>query len=219
MTDNNTEFDQGIATLEHITDAILRGEYNQDASVIIEPEGVLANLAQKVNALVVNMKSVESPLTSAGEQAPTAVNNAQNVVELMHQSTGVVLNKSDKVTLLAEDLEKLLIDAEKNNVDIITPAKNIVTTMKSSIFDIIASQSYQDVARQKMEALIADLNKIRDWLIEVLLVLNIKKDGSEENVQKTTELLRGVRESAADPPADDNMKQDLVDDLLAEFGF
>jgi chemotaxis protein CheZ len=65
-----------------------------------------------------------------------------------------------------------------------------------------------------MEKIIADLNQIRDWLLEVLVILNIKKDSSAENVEKKKALLREVQ-AASTPP----MKQDLVDDLLAEFGF
>ena len=66
-----------------------------------------------------------------------------------------------------------------------------------------------------MESLISDLNQIRDWLIEVLLILNIRKDKSPENVQKKTEMLKEVSGASAS----DSMKQDLVDDLLAEFGY
>ena len=83
------------------------------------------------------------------------------------------------------------------------------------MFEIIGSQSYQDVARQKLETLIADLNQIRDWLVEVLVIFNIRKDNSPENVQKKTDLLRGVSEAATS----EDLKQDLVDDLLSEFGF
>ena len=66
-----------------------------------------------------------------------------------------------------------------------------------------------------MEKIVLDLNQIRDWLIEVLVIFNIKKDGSLENLEKKKELLRGVHA----PSAPSSLKQDLVDDLLSEFGF
>jgi hypothetical protein len=47
------------------------------------------------------------------------------------------------------------------------------------------------------------------------VIFNIKKDGSLENLEKKKELLRGVHA----PSAPSSLKQDLVDDLLSEFGF
>jgi chemotaxis regulatin CheY-phosphate phosphatase CheZ len=206
----------GIESLEEVTDALLQGKFNQidSQNMLIDTEGLLSNLAQKINTMVVNMKTVESPLASAGEQAPVVVSNAQNVVELMAQSTDEVLNKSDKLSEMAEDLDHLLAEVGRNPSKLSAAQENL-TKMKVSIFDIIASQSYQDVARQKMEALILELNNIRDWLIEALVVLNIGKDDSPENIQKKTEILKEVSEASTP----DTLKQDLVDDLLAEFGF
>ena len=92
-----SDIDAKIALLVEITDAMLRGEFDKEAAVVIDAEGVLATLAQKINKMVVNMRTVEAPLTSAGESAPSVVNSVQNVIELMSQSTGEVLNRSDKL--------------------------------------------------------------------------------------------------------------------------
>jgi chemotaxis protein CheZ len=197
-----------IEQLITATDSILNGEYNQwDTEV--DAEGMLSVLAQKINALVINMRSVETPLTSAGEHAPSAVMSAKSVIELMAQATGQVLDSADQLTFEVDHLEKTVAD--------LPPAEltQKMTELKAHLFDIIASQSYQDVARQKMEALINDLGQMRDWLVEVLVILNIQKNGSPENVEQKAKLLREVNEAATT----EEMKQDLVDDLLAEFGF
>jgi chemotaxis protein CheZ len=207
-----SDIDAKIASLVEITDAMLRGEFDKDASGVIDAEGVLATLAQKINRMVVNMRTVEAPLASAGESAPSVVSSVRNVIELLSQSTGEVLNRSDKLAEMATQLEGLLEGGEGANI---TAARNLLTPMKATIYDIIASQSYQDVARQKMEALIGDLNQIRDWLVEALVVLNISKDTSPENLRKKKELLKEAKKTVPDGP----LSQDLVDDLLAEFGF
>lgn len=204
------DISKNLELLVNATDAILRGELDKWDSEI-DAEGMLSVLAQRINALVVNMKNVESPLTSAGAHAPTAVVSARNVIELMAVATGQVLDSADK---LSDEVDALKTQAEKGNL-LPGDFKNAFTNVKSCLFDIIASQSYQDVARQKMESLIADLGQIRDWLVEVLVILNIQKNGSPENLEKKTKLLRDVSESSTP----DQMKQGLVDDLLAEFGF
>jgi len=207
---NNSHFEKSIASLVEITDALLRGDYKGDVPEI-DAEGVLSLLAKKINAMLANMKTVQVPLANAGEQAPFVLSHAQDVVQLMAQSTDAVLDKSDRILMHVEELENMLRQAGGDNAQ----AMAAIVEMKAAMYDIVASQSYQDVARQKMEKIIVDLHQIRDWLIEVLVIFNIKKDGSLENLEKKKELLRGVH--ASDSPS--SLKQDLVDDLLSEFGF
>jgi chemotaxis protein CheZ len=207
---NDSLFEKNIASLVEITDALLRGDYKGDVPEI-DAEGVLSLLAKKINAMLVTMKTVQVPLANAGEQAPFVLSSAQDVVQLMEQSTGAVLDTSDRIVLQVEALENMLRQSGGNS----DQARAVIVEIKAALFDIIASQSYQDVARQKMEKIVVDLNQIRDWLIEVLVIFNIKKDGSLENLEKKKELLRGVHA----PSAPSSLKQDLVDDLLSEFGF
>lgn len=207
---NNSHFEKSIASLVAITDSLLRGDYKGEVPEV-DAEGVLSLLATKINAMLVNMKTVQVPLANAGEQAPFVLSHAQDVVQLMEQSTGAVLDKSDRIIMHVEALENMLCQTGGDNAQ----ARAAIVEMKAALYDIIASQSYQDVARQKMEKIVVDLNQIRDWLIEVLVILNIKKDGSQENLEKKKELLRGVHATSA--PS--SLKQDLVDDLLSEFGF
>ncbi len=214
MSQTEKKMNAHIQSLVEITDSILRGEF-EEWKAVIDAEGMLSILAQKINSLLVNMKNVESPLTSAGEHAPSAVSSAKNVIELMAHATGQVLDYSDRLVESSDTLETILDKAGDAHAEVVVPARKELAAIKAGLFDIMGSQSYQDVARQKMEALITDLNQIRDWLIEVLVILNIRKDSSPENIQKKTEFLREVSEASTP----DAMKQDLVDDLLSEFGF
>ncbi|MFZ5774502.1 MAG: protein phosphatase CheZ [Thermodesulfobacteriota bacterium] len=208
---NGSDLEKSIASLVEVTDALLRGEFKEELPEI-NAEGVLSILAKKINAMLVNMKTVQVPLANAGEQAPFVLSHAQDVVQLMEQSTSEVLDKSDRVIIRLEKMEEEVRTTWGGHPSEVEAS---MIEMKAAMYDIIASQSYQDVARQKMEKIIGDLNQIRDWLIEVLVILNIQKDGSIENVEKKAELLRGVHAQSAPP----SLKQDLVDDLLAEFGF
>ena len=204
MPKPSDNMNKSIASLVEITDAILRGDFSHQV-MTVDTEGLLSTLAQKINAMMVNLKTVEEPLAAAGHYTPTAINQAQNVVELMAQSTDLVLDKSDRLLTLATDIETHLAT---------TADKTTLIDLKAAVYDIIASQSYQDAARQKMERLIAELDQIRIWLIEALVALNINRDDSPENIQKKTELLREV----VQPEESTTLQQNLIDDLLAEFG-
>lgn len=215
MPYSSPEAKECLSALVEVTDSLLRGEFEGEAPIFIDTECLLSDLAKKINAMVVNLKTAEHPLLSAEGHAPSAVNYAYNVVELMAQSTDTVLDKSDYVVKSAEQLGSFISEINPQNIPDGEFAGEVITKLKAAMFDIIASQSYQDVARQKLETLIQDLNQMRDWLFEVLIVLNIRKDGSPENVQKKTEMLREVNQNEAP----ESLKQDLVDVLLAEYGF
>ena len=204
---------KSIELLLAATESLLMGNY-EEANVEVDSEGLISNLAQKINTMIINMKTIEIPLLSAGEQAPNALIRAESVVTLMAQSTNDVLNTSDQLVESLEDLEEIVNNSDNNGGKLNSFLKNNLPEMKAGMFNIISSQSYHDVARQKMEALIDDLNNIRNWLIDALVILNIKKDSSESSMQKTVTLLKQVKNNTMP----ENARQDLVDDLLSEFG-
>ena len=212
MMSDRRKIDKSIASLLAATESLLMGNF-EEAKVEIDSESLISNLAKKINKMIINMKTIEIPLSNAGEQAPNAITRAESVITLMAQSTNDVLNTSDQ---LVESLEKLEQDLYKMNdsSELYDHLKEKLPSLKTGMFNIISSQSYQDVARQKMEALIDDLNNIRNWLIDALVILNIKKDSSETNMKKKVNLLKQVKNKTMT----ENARQDLVDDLLTEFG-
>jgi chemotaxis regulatin CheY-phosphate phosphatase CheZ len=208
---NNIE--KVIESLLSATECLLMGKY-EDAKIEVDSEGLISNLVQKVNAMIINMKTVELPLINANTYAPSALTRAESVITLMAQSTNDVLNTSDQLVETIEKLEKNMKTEEFKDEKLTDYLNKELPLMKAGMFNIISSQSYHDVARQKMEALIDDLSNIRNWLIDALVILNIKKDSSEGNVEKKVSLLKQVKNKTMA----ENARQDLVDDLLSEFG-
>ncbi len=210
---DRSKIDKSIAALLAATESLLMGNF-EEAKVEVDSEGLISNLAQKINTMIINMKTIEIPLSNAGEQAPNALTRAESVIKLMAQSTNDVLNISDKFVESLEKIEETLNKSDSRDGKLYDDIREKLPALKSGMFNIISTQSYQDVARQKMEALIDDLNNIRNWLIDALVILNIKKDSSEGNMKKKVSLLKQVKNKSMT----ENAKQDLVDDLLSEFG-
>lgn len=204
--------EKSIASMVEATDALLKGDFHHDF-VSIDVEGLLSDLAKKINTMMINMKTVEEPLSHAGEQAPNTLSRARNVMDLTSQSTNDVLNKSDQIIGHITDLENHISLKNITEAEQILFMKEKLNYIKHLFFEIVASQSYQDAARQKLEKLIGDLTMIRDWLINVLVILNIRNNASSENIEKKANLLSEVKESVYE-----DLKQDLIDDLLSEFG-
>ena len=212
MPDENN-IDEKIESLLAATESLLMGNY-EEAKVEVDSEGLLSNLAKKINSMIVNMRTIETPLTNADRQAPNALAHAESVVTLMVESTNDVLNISDQLVESIEKIEELVNNGNVNSEKLCNHLMDNLPEMKTGLFNIISSLSYHDVARQKMEALISDLNNIRNWLLDALVILNIKKDSSENNIQQKTKLLKQVKNKTTS----EKTRQDLVDDLLSEFG-
>ena len=213
MMSDRSKIDESIASLLAATESLLMGNF-EEAKVEIDSESLISNLAKKINKMIINMKTIEIPLSNAGEQAPNAIMRAESVITLMAQSTNDVLNTSDQLVESLEKLEEDLYKMDGSSEKLYDHLKEKLPSLKTGMFNIISSQSYQDVARQKMEALIDDLNNIRNWLIDALVILNIKKDSSETNMKKKVNLLKQVKNKTMT----ENARQDVVDDLLTEFG-
>ena len=200
------DIEKEIARLVEITDAVLAGRLEAAEAFEFNGEGIIRDLAARINARVANLRKVETPLASAGDRAPELTGMARDVLELMDQATSSVLDKADRLISLCEGLE--------SRVSGDPAAAGDLAEIKSAVFDIIASQSYQDVARQKMEGIARELEQVRDWLLEVILVLNLRKQDAPETLKAK---VRQLADSRADNDTD-LRRQDLVDDLLAEFG-
>jgi chemotaxis protein CheZ len=79
-------------------------------------------------------------------------------------------------------------------------------------FEVIASQEFQDLTQQKLHKIAASLQDFERRLVDLLIIFKIKEDQSDPS--GNVELLKSLHDASVA----DNNKQDLVDQLLAEFG-
>ena len=191
-----------LQQLLEVARAISSGDFSKE--VKIDKEGIIAELAQEINNTVHNLRNAMPTISATTDLAPNLAYSAQSIAELMDDSTKVVLDSSDKIIVACEELEKKELDN-----DTLAQVKSI----KNFTMDIISAQSYQDSARQKLDKMENDLIFLRDSLIEALIVMNIKVNGQPEQYQDRQLQLKNVQD-----PKNEGQKQDLVDQLLAEFG-
>ena len=191
-----------LQQLLEVARAISSGDFSKE--VKIDKEGIIAELAQEINNTVHNLRNAMPTISATTDSAPNLAYSAQSIAELMNDSTKVVLDSSDKIIVACEELEKKELDN-----DTLAQVKSI----KNFTMDIISAQSYQDSARQKLDKMENDLIFLRDSLIEALIVMNIKVNGQPEQYQDRQLQLKNVQD-----PKNEGQKQDLVDQLLAEFG-
>ncbi len=198
-----------LQTILEVAEAIIAGDL--DKEVTIDAEGIVAHLAGALNQIIKNLRLARPDLCAISSEAPRLVDATKGVAQLMHEATVSVLDNSDALLETFDRLEAAVCSGDGAN----SPCAEDIKKAKEHIFEIISSQSYQDKARQELEKLEEKLTMMRDALFKVLLVMNLQK-GDTDAVANTKRLIEQVRnpETSASEP----LKQDLVDELLAEFG-
>jgi len=197
--------DKPLKSLQQLLDvarAISNGDFSKEVSV--DTGGIIAELASEINKTVHNLRHIFPAISATTNSAPNLAMTAQSIAGLMNNSTNVVLDASDKIVNACEEL---------NNSELDEASEAHIKSIKDLTLDIISAQSYQDNARQKLDKMEKELKDLRDSLIEALIVMNIKVDDNPEIYQDKQEQLKSVQN-----PHNEEHKQDLVDQLLAEFG-
>lgn len=206
------EFEKQLKILVETTDAIVAGNWDQE--IQFDAEGILGHLAASINQLVRAIRHAKPTLTRISEGAPELADMAQSIQDLMIVATQRTLDSADNILNAVSEYEKTV---SKESID--PGYAKLLTTIKESAYDIIATQSSQDVARQEVEKLENTLEEMRDLLIKVLVILKFKQNIPLEERKQQQELLQSIQQTSQQPVyAAKNTKQDLVDELLAEFG-
>ena len=197
--------DKPLKSLQQLVDvarAVSKGDFSKEVKV--DTGGIIAELAREINNTVHNLRNAFPTISATTNSAPNLAITAQSVADLMNDSTNMVLDASDKIINACEELD---------NSELDEASEAHIKSIKNLTLDIISAQSYQDKARRKLDKMEKDLKILRDSLIEALIVMNIKVNDNPENYQDKQEQLKNVQNSN-----NEEHKQDLVDQLLAEFG-
>jgi chemotaxis protein CheZ len=81
--------------------------------------------------------------------------------------------------------------------------------------EIMTALSFQDLVAQRVKKLGGILNDVQDKLMELVVVFGIQEDANGATpTGKTGELLKQLEQSKATA-----IKQDVADEILAQFGF
>ncbi len=199
--------DHHLELILEAAQSIVEGDFSKE--VAIDAEGIVANLASVINQIIRKLRDIPEVLHAADSQAPQLSCDIENIQGLVTNSTGVVLGKADEILNHCDELEEILRGCEKCGRGL-----QAVKRIKACAFDVISAQSYQDCARQEIEKMEEKLQLIRDALIKVLIALNLRKETYtlKESTQKLIDEVKIPSSGAG------RLEQDLVDELLAEFG-
>lgn len=210
------ESDPSLKTIVQTVKNITEGKWHSDLDV--NATGMIGELAQYINKTLKNLRKLDKNLGQNVQDTPRAKSEVQAVIDHTEKATIKVLDRAEDILSSAsgfrDDLKNYRAAEDMASRDQAVGAMDKrVEHLEQTAYELINTMEFQDVTAQKIRSIMGCLEDIENRLLDLLIIFKIKEQGSaseEENVA----LLKNLHNEKF---AEGN-KQDLVDQLLAEFG-
>ncbi len=180
----------------------------------------LAELTKYVTMITSTVRDMESPVTTTSDQLPQATAHLNDLARLTEEGTHRVIALTEAIETNRGTMQIALEQLQqKVGSEHAADMKSLIDMVKADerrLTDIHVALSFQDLVAQRVAKLVTILNEVQHKLLKLVVVFGIKKknDGSEKQDEgRGSEMLRQLEASQTTA-----LEQDLVDDILSEFG-
>jgi len=188
-----------------------------ERSINVEME----ELTKYVEVITKTIREMESPVTSTSDQLPQATSHLNDLAKMTEEGTHQVLSLTEELEQNREkiqfQLEKLRANVAGRAVKDIDAILEMVKVDEGRLMNIHVALSFQDLVAQRVAKLVAILNEIQHKLLKLVLIFGIqqtKDSGGSKKEGRGYEMLRQLETSKTTA-----LQQDLVDNIMTEFGF
>lgn len=203
-----------INELIGIAKKINEGKYDL-VNIEVNPESELYEIVNYFNDAIKKLGTVSETVEDSYEDLPAFQKVLKDVVHDTKQASESLLTLSDKLNFnidsFKEDYDLLLKKLKDGDVDY---AKGVIDRLKDKsvdgqdvCFDMISSLEFQDITKQKVDRLIKIVRDLERKVADIVIKLGIKDN--KIDLDKLNKL--GEKDNILED-------QDLVDELLKEFG-
>ncbi len=184
----------------------------------------LGELAKYVEATTRAIRDMESPVATTANQLPDASNFLAELATMTEEGTHKVMSLTDEIeanhTTMTKSLEEVqaLLGNQNGNEAVCQQIAAVIQGLKQDetrLLDITVALSFQDLVAQRVKKLVAILEDVQTKLLKLVVIFGLKQD--QDKVEKDGrghEMLKQLEASN-----NTAIQQDLVDDILGEFGF
>lgn len=210
------ESDPSLKTIVQTVKNITEGKWHSDLDV--NATGMIGELAQYINKTLKNLRKLDKNLGQNVQDTPRAKSEVQAVIDHTEKATIKVLDRAEDILSSAsgfrDDLNNYRTAEDKASRDkAVSTMDKRVDHLEQTAYELINTMEFQDVTAQKIRSIMGCLEDIENRLLDLLIIFKIKEQGSASEKENVA-LLKNLHN---DKFAEGN-KQDLVDQLLAEFG-
>lgn len=193
------------------------GRYEEIDLSTIEKEA--ADLAANFYSIVQSLEEVGYKIIDDKEDVRQISDHLKHISKTTEEGVMKVMDHSEAIVTDATDISEQLATLReklKGNPDLLALTETIeekLTHLQDNAFTIMTSLEFEDINRQKLEKILKKHNQLHDNLIHVLLLLKIR----DKIEKKDSSFIREISQ-ISDPNHDSAGKQDMIDELLQEFG-
>ena len=185
--------------------------------------GELGALARFVDHAIKAISAVGPQIMSSSTQLPTAASHLSDLSKMTEDGTLEVMRLTEMIQdnhgRIAKDLSGIVEVLRAMDCASLAGRLGNVTSVLAQdgkyLTEIMTALSFQDLVAQRVKKLVAILDEVQGKLMELIVVFGLQESCEAARDAGTAEhLLKQLEESKTAA-----MKQQVADDILAQFGF
>lgn len=197
-----------MKNIVEVTKAMAEGDFNREIDEKIY--GQIGELARYINSTIKKLQAIEPNMAHVTGTIPEASIQLADIAKSTEKATHVIMEHVEHV-LDSQDVILDKVEAIESGGDVVkvsSEIRQITLDNKEAMMEIITGLSFQDITGQKIKAIIALIGEVEKRIIQLIITFGIQtKENVDENISKI------------EFTQNDTLKQDLVDNILKEFGF
>lgn len=180
----------------------------------------LSEFTKYVEMITRTIRDMESPVATTSDQLPQATAHLNDLAKMTEEGTHRVLTLTEAIETNRGAIHAAFEHLKgKLGGEHAADVEKVVELLKADerrLMDIHVALSFQDLVAQRVAKLVTILNEVQHKLLKLVVIFGIKqkKDGAQaKDGGRANEMLRQLESSKTTA-----LEQDLVDDILSEFG-
>ena len=184
--------------------------------------GELGELTRYIENTMRQLRCVEAPVEETTAQLPQASAHLSDLAKLTEEGTHRVMELTEelqdnraRIVKLVGELSAPLASRPGGTQDQrIAAITDLLSSDDKRLMDIMTALSFQDLVAQRIKKIITILDDVEHKLLQMVVVFGAKQNGAPDANGKADQMLKELEASRSTA-----LKQDLVDDILGQFGF
>lgn len=186
--------------------------------------GELGGLAQHLNKMMKALQSIGHPMHVTASELPRAADQLADLTRYTEEATHRILGFTEQVMgnhdMMAAELtswrtahgsaapDRAAIDRHAATLDA------LIQQNRKVLMDLFTSLEFQDLTGQRLKKIATGIQDVQSRILKLLIIFGLKESGGEADACRQDALLAKLESSSKTA-----IKQDVVDDILKEFGF
>lgn len=180
--------------------------------------GEIGELAKYLTEMMKKLGAAELSMGQTAEDIPKTSDQLDEIIRLTEEGTHRVMGHAEDVmnnqTILIQQIDALKgekpLPAEK-----VDEMKKLVEGNQKKMMDLFTSLEFQDIAGQRLQKVASLMKEIQGRIVKLVVTFGLESKQPNGSKDKQKVLLKELDELTSA----ERLDQNLIDDILGEFGF